>query len=546
MEHIDQSVRIDNRRFLALSLGDLDRQLDEVDIVVLPPRILGTEAPHAVLTGLRLVGALFPIRIPTDHLQPRRTGVVRGEHRALAKMRRQMRPGHFARHGLKHNRMPLARMSGLVLGIVDRALLLAHRTIAVPGPIQHRRVIGNNLTLLIVLVTRLAHRRQLHRDPILHRNDGRVRIPVAFALVGNRELFAEPIDGLTDQLVRRDRSFDPALAIRQLTEIRHHVVPEIPLLDRVVHPPIAPHARHIMVRDVAVKEKVAGQLLTETGTALCLQVKSLGRPDDFDVDPVCLRTNHGILHRPVHGGRPEIHVVDRPRAAWPPDGSTVGMVRVEHFRSTVDQTELGWIADVGTGNRRGGIAERIGAISHRLVFEPEILVLHVHIVDAERLATIVDRAATRTISIGQGITLREEVTFLVQRSERFVTDFVVIEYEFPKVRTSPVLDHNLPAAGGWGCVTAAERFPIGRTAGLDHEGPEHAHHRQLTVLAIGMELADAFLGVRMDVPLELAGLLFFDDGVGVGRRRCRARGAHHHARPMDMQTDRPAALFQLV
>ncbi len=180
-----------------------------------------------------------------------------------------------------------------------------------------------------------------------------------------------------------------------------------------------------MVRDVAMEEEVTGQLLAETGTALRLEVEGFGRTDDFDVNPVCLRTNHGILDRAVHCGCPEVHVVDRPRAARPPNGSTVGMVRVEDFRSTVHQAELGRIADVGTGNRRGGIAERIGAIPHRLVFEPEVLVLHMHVVDAERLAAIVDRAATRTVGIGQRIALRQEVALLVQRAERFVADFVI-------------------------------------------------------------------------------------------------------------------------
>ena len=61
-----------------------------------------------------------------------------------------------------------------------------------------------------------------------------------------------------------------------------------------------------------------------------------------------------------------------------------------------------------------------------------------------------------------------------------------------------------------------------------------------------MELADTFLGVRVDVPLELAGLLFLDDRIRVRRRRRGSGGAHHHARAMDMQADRSAALIQLV
>ena len=273
MEHIDQSVRIDHRRLLALSLGDLDRQLDEVDVIALPSRILGTEAPDAVLTGLRLIGALLAVRVPADHLQPRRADVVRGKHHPTAEMRRQVRPGHFARHRLEHDRMAFARMRGLVLGIVDRALALAQRTIAIPGPIQHGCVIRNGLALLVVFVARLAHGGHLHRDPILDRDGRRVGGPIALTLVRDRELLAEPIDRLADQLVRRHRGLDPALAVRQFLKVRHHVVPKIALLDRVVHAPVAPHTRHIMVRDVAMEEEIAGQLLTKTGTALRLQIE---------------------------------------------------------------------------------------------------------------------------------------------------------------------------------------------------------------------------------------------------------------------------------
>ena len=289
-----------------------------------------------------------------------------------------------------------------------------------------------------------------------------------------------------------------------------------------------------MVRDVAVEEEITSQLLTETGAALRLQVECFGRTDDFDVDPVCLRTNHGILDRAVPRGRPEVHVVDRPRAARPPNGPTMRMVRVEHFRSTVHQAELGRITNVGTGDRRGGIAERIGAIAHRLVFEPEILVLHVHVVDAERLAAIVDRTATRTIGVGQRIALREKISLLVQRAERFVADFVIDQHILAKVRTGAVLNDRLPPTGGRRWIARTERLQVARSAGLDDERAEQSHHRQLTVLAIGMELADTFLGVRVDVPLELAGFLFFDDRIRVGRRRRGSGGAHHHARSMDM------------
>src|SRR5690242_21806465 len=127
--------------------------------------------------------------------------MVRGEHDTLAEVRRQMRPGDFTGQRLEHDGMPLARMAGLILGIVDRALFLAHCTSTFPRPIQHGRVIGYNLALLIILVTRLAHGWELHIYPVLDRDGSGVALPVALALIDNLELRAEPINRLADQLV---------------------------------------------------------------------------------------------------------------------------------------------------------------------------------------------------------------------------------------------------------------------------------------------------------------------------------------------------------
>ena len=128
----------------------------------------------------------------------------------------------------------------------------------------------------------------------------------------------------------------------------------------------------------------------------------------------------------------------------------MGMVAVEHFRSAMHQPELGRIAHVGTGNRRGGVAEGIGAIPHRLILEAEVLVLHMHVVDPERLAAIVDRAATRTIGICQRITLWQEVALLVDGAEGFVADFVIHQNEFPKIWTGSILDDR--PASRWSLV----------------------------------------------------------------------------------------------
>ncbi len=512
---------------------------------MLAARVLRAQAPVAVFARQRLIDALLSVGIPADHLQPGRAHVVRGEHHAPAEVRRQMRPRHLPGQRLEHDRVPFARVGGLVLRIVDLALLLAHRHVAVPRPIQDGGVVGDGLALLVILVTGLAHRRQLHFHPVLDGDRGRVGFPVALALLDDLELLAEPVDRLADQFVGGNRGLDAALAIRQLAQIRHHVVPQIALLDRVVHAPVAPHAGHVMVRDVAVEQEIAGQLLAEAGPALRFQVERFGRTDDFDVDAVRLMPDDRILYRTVRAGRPEVHVVDRPRAARPPDGASMRMVAVEHFGPAVDQAELRWIADVGTGNRRGRITEGIGAIAHRLVLEPEVLVLHVHVVDTERLAAIVDRASARTIGIGQRVALGQKVALLVQWPEGLVADFVVVEHELAEVRARPVLDHDLPAAGGRGRIAAAERFPVRGPARLDDERSEEPHDGQLAVVAEGVELADALLGVRVDVPLEIAALVLGDDGVGIGGRGGRAGGTYHHGRPMDVQADVLAA-FQLV
>src|SRR5262245_47542779 len=225
-----------------------------------------------------------------------------------------------------------------------------------------------------------------------------------------------------------------------------------------------------MVRDVAVEEEVSGQLLAKTGSALGLQIERLRRSDHFDIDAIRLGTNDRILHRSVPRCRPQIHVIDRPRAPRPANGSTVRMVTVEYFRSAMDEAELRRIANVGPWDRRRRVAKCVRAVAHRLVFKTEILVLHVHIVNAERLAAVVDRAASWTIRVGQRIALRKEVALLVEGAERFVSDFMVEQHELAEIRTGAVLDHDLPTAGCRCRVPGSERFPIARPPGLDHEG----------------------------------------------------------------------------
>ena len=94
---------------------------------------------------------------------------------------------------------------------------------------------------------------------------------------------------------------------------------------------VAPHARHVMVRDVAVIEEFAGQVLASAATAFRFKVQCLGRADDFHIDAIGLRPDDRILDRTILTGRPEI-VRFRARAPLPADGSAVRM-GMEYFGS---------------------------------------------------------------------------------------------------------------------------------------------------------------------------------------------------------------------
>src|SRR4029079_1725984 len=102
----------------------------------------------------------------------------------------------------------------------------------------------------------------------------------------------------------------------------------------------------------------------------------------------------------------------------------------------------------------------------------EVFVLQVHLIDPERLAAIVQRTATRTIGVRQRITLRQEVTFFVQRTERFVADLVIEQDELAEIRASPVIDIDLPPALHFPVWTAAQGVNILRALRFHHEGAE--------------------------------------------------------------------------
>src|SRR5215470_19706187 len=119
---------------------------------------------------------------------------------------------------------------------------------------------------------------------------------------------------------------------------------------------------------------------------------------------------------------------------------------MEDLVAAVNKAEFRGVTHVGTWNGRGRVTEGIGAVPHRLILETEILVLHVHVVDAEWLAPVVDRTTARTIRVSERIALRQKIALLVDRAERLIADFVVDQHKLSEVRTRAVLDYHLPAA----------------------------------------------------------------------------------------------------
>ena len=70
------------------------------------------------------------------------------------------------------------------------------------------------MTLLIILVARLALGRELHLHPILDRHDGRIRFPIGLSLLNDLEGLAEPIHRLANELIGGHAGLHAAFAVR--------------------------------------------------------------------------------------------------------------------------------------------------------------------------------------------------------------------------------------------------------------------------------------------------------------------------------------------
>ena len=169
-------------------------------------------------------------------------------------------------------------------------------------------------------------------------------------------------------------------------------------------------------------------MLASAATAFRFKVQCLGRADDFHIDAIGLRPDDRILDRTILTAAQRLFgsVPGSAASGWIrcADGGN-GILRIR-------QPPLHRLAQIAASDRGRGIAERIGAVGQRFVLKTEIFAA-VHLVDPERLAAVIDRTASRTIRIGQWITLWQEVALLVQGTECFIADLVIEEHELPEV-----------------------------------------------------------------------------------------------------------------
>ena len=115
-----------------------------------------------------------------------------------------------------------------------------------------------------------------------------------------------------------------------------------------------------MMRYMAVKQEVSCKSLTQSRSALGLQIQSFGRADNLNVHSVCRRANHRVLHRSVPSCCSDVlklrFTFGRTR---PADGAAMRVVGVEHFTAAMDQAKLRRVAKIRSRDRGWRISKRI-------------------------------------------------------------------------------------------------------------------------------------------------------------------------------------------
>ena len=155
-----------------------------------------------------------------------------------------------------------------------------------PLPIHHRRIVSLCLLHLIFRLPRQSLRRKHVLNPILDRNLDGISFPIRLILRDFPLLPAVPVDRGADQLIGADRLLDLALSIRQFRQWFHHVGLEPGSLQRVIDPPEPPHTRHVVLRDMAMEHKFAGQRLQPAGSTFDHFIIDLGRSDGLHIQTI--------------------------------------------------------------------------------------------------------------------------------------------------------------------------------------------------------------------------------------------------------------------
>ncbi len=109
------------------------------------------------------------------------------------------------------------------------------------------------------------------------------------------------------------------------------------------------------------------------------------------------------------------------------------VMRVHDFRAAC-HPKLGWIAEIGSRNGRGRVAEGIGSVRHRLVAVKAHVGLKLDAC-AMRFTPVIQQPRARPIGIGMRIALGQHFALLIQEAKRFIAGLMIENREFSKVRS---------------------------------------------------------------------------------------------------------------
>ena len=158
IDHINETVLIDERRLLSNRVGKLDRRIDKMQIILLSTCTWRTQTPSTLFTRF---GATRILHIGTtsrttrfrlsnnpwvclhmERLQPGGTTMVTGERHTFAKMWIHMRKRQLPSQRTELNRMPLPRMRWKMFWVFICRFSLRQCLSTFPVIIPNRSVIG--------------------------------------------------------------------------------------------------------------------------------------------------------------------------------------------------------------------------------------------------------------------------------------------------------------------------------------------------------------------------------------------------------------------